>query len=109
MPRSRSSLRLAAAAFVVSLCAAPQTPPGPGIPDAPSREVLEYNIEWRLIAAGTAKFVWTGTPASSQVTLKLNSGGLVSRLFKVDDEYTATLGDSLCAQGTTLIAHEGAR
>src|SRR4051812_359650 len=109
MVRFRFSLRSGAALLGVSLCAAPQTAPATDPPATSSSETLEYAIEWRLIAAGTAKFVWTGTQAASQVTLKLDSGGLVSRLFKVDDLYTATLAQNLCAQSTTLIAHEGAR
>lgn len=103
MLRFRSILRLTAAALTASLCAAPQTPA------ATTRETLEFGIEWRLITAGKARFVWTGTPGSSQVRLKLDSGGLVSRLYQVDDDYTATLGENLCAQSTTLLAHEGSR
>ena len=103
MSRFRSSLRLTAAALSISLCAAPQTLNGP------SRETLDFAIEWRLIPAGTAKLTFSGSPSNSQVKLKLDSAGLVSRLFKVDDDYTATLGDNLCAQSSTLIAHEGSR
>jgi hypothetical protein len=106
MARFGSSLRFVAAVLTASLCALPQTAPETA---GPSGETLDYAIEWRLIPAGTAKFAWTGTSASSQLTLKIDSGGLVSRLFKVDDLYTATLGENLCAQSTTLIAHEGPR
>ena len=109
MHRSRSTPRLAAALLLASSCAAPQTQSGPGISAGVTRETLDFAIEWRLIPAGAAKFVWTGTPASSQVELKLSSGGLVSRLFRVNDDYTATLRENLCAQSTTLISHEGAR
>jgi hypothetical protein len=102
MPCFRSILALG-----VCLCSAPDG--NPQVPDAGSHETLDYAIEWRLIPAGTAKFSWTGTTATSQVTLKLDSGGLVSRLFKVDDTYTATLAENLCARSSTLIAHEGPR
>jgi hypothetical protein len=108
LPCFRSSLRCLPALLLAAICAAPQTP-GPGISAAPSRETLEYAIEWRLIPAGTAKFMFTGTPAAGQVSLKLESVGLVSRLFKVDDLYTATLAENLCAQSSTLVSHEGAR
>jgi len=106
MARFGSSLHFAAAVLTASFGALPQTAPDTA---ASSGETLDFAIEWRLIPAGTAKFSWSGTPASSQLTLKIDSGGLVSRLFKVDDLYTATLTENLCAQSTTLIAHEGPR
>ena len=79
----------------------------------PAKESLQYNVEWRLIDAGKARLTWTagGTPAhaGSQVMLHLESTGLVSKLFKVNDDYTATLGPALCALDTRLAAHEGSR
>jgi len=118
--RCRAPVLLIAAAAM----ALPQTP-GPRDSDAaPSggRETLSYSIEWRLISAGAAKFSWTalpkapglvGTPAPgspvSEVRLHLESTGLVSRLFRVDDDYTATLGQGFCAQNLFLTAHEGSR
>jgi hypothetical protein len=97
--------------------AAPQdvahnTPPGA----AAGRETLDYAIEWRLIPAGTAKLTWasmppTGLPGgtTSEIRLHLESAGLVSRLFRVSDDYTAALGQNFCAQNTFLSAHEGNR
>jgi hypothetical protein len=85
-------------------------PATPGI--SPGRETLDYAIEWRLIPAGTAKFVWAtmgGGGAASEIRLHLESAGLVSRLFRVNDDYTATLGPNFCAQNTFLSAHEGSR
>lgn len=79
---------------------------------APGREVLNYQIEWRLIPAGSAKMTWLGTPHSptaNQLWLHLESEGLVSRLFRVDDDYSASLGQNLCAQNSLLTAHEGNR
>lgn len=85
--------------------------PGPGEP--PTRESLTWQIEWRLISAGTAKLNWNpaprGSTAPSDIRLHLESTGLVSRLFHVDDDYTATLGQNMCAQSTFLVAHEGSR
>lgn len=80
---------------------------------APAREVLNYAVEWRLIPAGTAIFTWTPLPrsaaSSGEVRLHLESAGLVSRLFHVSDDYTATLGQNFCVQNTFLAAHEGTR
>jgi hypothetical protein len=101
--------------------AAGQESPPPAIsaalsapPDAPSvREVLNYQIEWRLIPAGSARLTWTAMPrsaaAANEVRLHLESAGLVSRLFRVDDDYTVSLGQNLCAQNSLITAHEGSR
>jgi hypothetical protein len=78
-----------------------------------TRETLEYAIEWRLIPAGTAKFTWhtlpNAAPQSSELKLHLESTGLVSRLFRVSDDYTAMLGQSFCAESSFLQTHEGSR
>ncbi len=80
------------------------------------REILSYGIEWRLIPAGTAKLTWAGMlgngaagGTASEIRLHLESAGLVSRLFRVTDDYTAALGQNFCAQNTFLSAHEGNR
>jgi hypothetical protein len=87
----------------------PVVPPGP----LPSSESLQYKIEWRLITAGRAQLNWTGTNAvrggGFHTTLQIESVGLVSKLFKVNDEYTSTLDEALCAHSSVLNAHEGSR
>ena len=79
----------------------------------PNNEVLEYGIEWRLVPAGTAKLTWTApvraATSAGEVRLHMESAGLVSRLFHVDDDYTAALGQNLCAQNSFLTTHEGTR
>src|SRR5712672_1044100 len=81
-------------------------PPGP----LPSSEYLNYNIEWRLITAGKAHLSWSTVGSSGFKTdLHLESAGLVSKLFKVDDEYTSTLDEGLCAHSSFLKTHEGNR
>jgi len=80
---------------------------------APHKEVLDYSVEWRLISAGDAKFTWTSFSnapmGASEARLHLESKGLVSRLFRVNDDYTSMLGPNFCAQNTFLTAHEGSR
>jgi hypothetical protein len=79
-------------------------------------------VEWRLIPAGTARLSWnpstraqSGAPAPagqvppSEVRLHLESAGLVSRLFRVEDDYTAALGANLCAENSVMVAKEGNR
>ena len=78
----------------------------------PSRETLSYNIEWRLFNAGKARIEWIAAPqprAGYQVKLHLESTGFVSRLFKVEDDLSATLNAALCAQSLQIITHEGSR
>jgi len=78
----------------------------------PSKEVLSYNIEWRLITAGKAQMEWTATPAPHagyQINAHVESVGFVSKLFKVDDDYRANLNPAVCIENSQLIAHEGIR
>lgn len=78
----------------------------------PRKEVLFYNVEWRLIQAGNAKLTLQSTPAPRpgwQVDLHLESAGLVSKLYRVNDDYMATLNPDFCAQDIHIKAHEGGR
>jgi hypothetical protein len=92
-------------AFLVSI--PPATPQGSGLP---SKEMFQYAVEWRLITAGRARVDWTSMPrAGWNVKLQLESVGLVSKLFKVEDDYEATLNQALCAQAAHMTSHEGNR
>lgn len=79
----------------------------------PSKETLTYNVEWRLITAGKATVQWTSVPQRErpgwQVNLHLESVGLVSKLFAVEDDYSANLNQALCAQSSLMTSHEGSR
>ncbi|HXP83937.1 MAG TPA: DUF3108 domain-containing protein [Bryobacteraceae bacterium] len=97
------------------------TPPTPAPPSAvheagsaaaagpflttPSGQRLVYDIEWRLIHAGTA----TVEERPNWVQLKLESSGLVSSLFKVHDTYTANYDDPFCVTSSLLDSSEGKR
>src|ERR1700733_1601157 len=94
--------------FAVSPFATGQdAPPAPAPADGslgtaagavPTSEVLDYQIEWRLIPAGSAKMTWTAMPrpsvAANELRLHVESTGLVSRLYRVEDDYTAALGQN---------------
>jgi hypothetical protein len=84
-----------------------------GPPGIPVHETLEYEIEWRLIPAGTAALTWAAlnnnTGSGGELRLHLESAGLVSRLFRVNDDYTASLAQNYCVQNYFLSAHEGNR
>ncbi len=75
---------------------------------APGRETLHYNIEWRLITAGNARVDWI-PGAAPEVKLHVESVGLVSKLFRVEDDYTAFLNQGLCVQNIQIDTHEGNR
>jgi hypothetical protein len=84
--------------------ASPQTADG-----LPQRETLYYNVEWRLITAGKVKLQWQPGPVGWQVNVHVESVGLVSKLFKVVDDYSANLRENLCAEATQMSSQEGSR
>ncbi len=97
-------LRTLVLSMVLARLALPQGNP------LPAHEALSYNVEWRLITAGKVRMDWnTAGRAGWQVKLHLESAGLVSKLFKVEDDYTANLDQSLCALSSQLTTHEGSR
>lgn len=96
------------------LIAAPVIAAAPGA--LPAREILDYAIEWRLVTAGKAHLVWSPAPhhaasanAGWQADLHLESTGLVSKLFKVNNDYISNLESDLCSSGSYLKAEEGSR
>jgi hypothetical protein len=62
-------------------------------------------VEWRLIRAATIVV----EKQSHQTSLRLESVGLVSSLFKIQDVYTVNYEDSLCATSSVMDAMEGDR
>lgn len=84
-------------------------------PDAnfpPAHETFYYTIEWRLITAGQAKLDWVAPPqpgANWHANLHLESVGLVSKLFKVEDDYSVNFNHSYCALSAQISSHEGVR
>jgi hypothetical protein len=118
MPRTRWRAAILSTLLAVLPFATGQESPAttslPGPADSiPGSEVLNYAVEWRLIPAGSARLTWTALPrsaaGSNELRLHLESTGLVSRLYRVDDDYTAALGQNLCAQNSFIMAHEGSR
>lgn len=82
-------------------------------PSLPAKEALYYNVEWRMVDAGKVKLTWGASSQPSrpgwQIKLHLESAGLVSKLYRVDDEYSADLNSGLCAENTHTQALEGGR
>jgi hypothetical protein len=115
MPGPRFDTRpvLVLLAVLVAPPLSPQSaPPAPAVA-LPAKGALDYIVEWRLVDAGKAKLTWNATAAASrpgsEIHLHLESIGLVSRLYKVSDDYTADLTGALCVRDTHLSAHEGSR
>jgi hypothetical protein len=78
----------------------------------PARETFHYNIDWRLFTAGKARVELTTTPQARpayHVNLHMESIGIVSKLFKVEDDYSANLNSAYCSQSSQLTSHEGSR
>jgi hypothetical protein len=106
------SARVAAWLLAVVLTAAAQAPAPPpqSAPAPPAHETFDYSIEWRLITAGKAHLEWNGTaPDAGEVKLHIWSTGIVSRLYHVDDEYSAALTSGFCARSSFTAAQEGSR
>lgn len=95
---------LLAASWALVVLAAPD-PPAYADPFNAGTEKLTYNIEWRLIHAGTAVV----DASSREGRIKLDSAGLVSTLYKIDDTYTVHYDEPFCATSSVLDSKEGKR
>jgi hypothetical protein len=68
-------------------------------------ERLSYTVEWRLIHAGNV-VVESGPTADA---VKLESAGLVSTLYKIEDTYRVQFDSSFCAASSLMNSNEGSR
>jgi Protein of unknown function (DUF3108) len=75
----------------------------------PFPEKLNYTVEWRLMDAGTVSLDLTRDGNSNKWNFKINiqSAGLVSRLYRVNDSYSVDTLDRFCLHNATLDAEEG--
>ena len=109
MPGRLTCACLALAAIPSSL---PQSKPAAVAPAAPfpSRETLTYSVEWRLIYAGDARLTLEPKASTGQQAweskLHIESGGLVSKLYKLEDNYEIEMEDQFCTNSTSLNALE---
>jgi Protein of unknown function (DUF3108) len=71
----------------------------------PITDRLTYTVEWRLIHAGNA--VIESGPNSA--TVKLESAGLVSALYKIQDNYRVQFDSSFCVGSSLMNSKEGSR
>jgi hypothetical protein len=103
-PAQSPSKRPAAA----KAAAAPDPPRltiGPKLPSEPksATEKLTYDVEWRLIHAGTVVF----ETQKSHGDLRIDSAGMVSTLVKIHDTYTSDFEDGFCGTSSILDSQEG--
>lgn len=64
-----------------------------------------WGVEWRLIRAGTV----TLEAHASEINVRIESGGLLSSLYKVDDTFSAVYDSTFCTTSTRLESMEGKR
>ena len=62
-------------------------------------------MEWRLIRAGTV----TVERQPRRASMRLESAGIVSTLFRIDDVYTVNYEDAACATSSVLESMERER
>jgi len=70
---------------------------------------LQYGVEWRMVRAGLTRFTWTPGVSGNRADLHLESVGLVSKLYRVNDDYHAQLTHDLCASSVLFNTEEGNR
>lgn len=79
----------------------------------PSKEVLSYDIEWRLITAAKATLDLRGASLGGlpgwQTNVRLESIGLVSKLYKLDINSVSNFSQGFCAVSSLTSGHEGNR
>jgi hypothetical protein len=82
-------------------------------PAVPARETLHYSVEWRMIEAGRIRVnlhpAEVRGEQGREVDLRLQSVGLVSRMYRVDNQYRVSLAGEYCAADVFAVSHEGRR
>jgi hypothetical protein len=88
-----------------------QAAPAAVVPSGPlpASETLQYTVEWRLVTAGKMRMDFNAGETGFQTKVQVESAGLISRFFKVQDQYSSTLDRSLCAHSSFFQTHEGTR
>jgi Protein of unknown function (DUF3108) len=108
------SIRLRSVCALVLLfsLASPFAPAQPAskAPTFPFPEKLSYRVEWRLITAGNVTVLFSRSSATDwQLNMEVQSAGLVTRLYKVEDKYKVITDQKFCGIKSDLDAAEGKR
>src|SRR5438128_972330 len=91
------------ALLLTACCLLPAQSTGVELPAPTGR--FTFDIEWRLIHAGTVVI----EARNSRAQMKLESAGMVSSLFKVNDIYSVEYDEPFCASSSLMDAREGKR
>ena len=108
--RTFSTARILPLVLVASLAAQSSSPEASTAPPRiPGEYTLQYGVEWRLIRAGMAKMNWRPNADGWQADLQLDSAGIVSKLYRVQDVYRVLTNAQFCPSYVALHAEEGKR
>lgn len=100
--------RILVAALWVAFCPTALRPERDGGTD--TKQTWQYGVEWRLVRAGVARVTWSPAPGGlQQADLHLESAGLVSKLYRVNDQYRSAFDAELCGINVLFQAEEGKR
>jgi Protein of unknown function (DUF3108) len=98
---------------VAALCAALVTLAVPVASEPVSaheqKSTWQYAVEWRLVRAGTANMTWAPEGGGYTGSVHIESAGLVSKLYRVNDDYRVSASEALCAASVNIRAEEGKR
>jgi Protein of unknown function (DUF3108) len=85
------------------------TPPSPPY-SFPAGQTLSYDVEWRLLTAGTATFHLSASGNEAKITATADSTGAFSVLYPVHDRLEATLDPrTFCSARLSKHTEEGFR
>ncbi|HEX4228276.1 MAG TPA: DUF3108 domain-containing protein [Bryobacteraceae bacterium] len=104
------TLRTLSRAVALIICLALVGSAGDDSGKYPFPEKLVYRIEWHLVTAGRATFDLSRVKANDwKISVDLESAGIVTKLYRVLDTYTAFSDGQFCATDSVLDAQEGKR
>ena len=127
MARRWPTIRARAVALLVSTLSLGQTPPAPAPTGAviesesritppspsysfPNGQTLSYDVEWRLLTAGTATLLLDASGSEERVTATADSTGVFSVLYPVHDRLEALFDPrTFCSARITKHTEEGFR
>jgi hypothetical protein len=76
----------------------------------PNGQALSYNVEWRLLSAGTASLRIDSSGGEERVTVTADSTGVFSALYPVHDRFEARFDPrTFCSAGINKHTEEGFR
>lgn len=73
----------------------------------PEPETLDYTIEWHMVTAGAATVRQSRNGSNWNFDMKLESAGIVNRLYHVLDTYQAVMTGHFCGINIFMDAQEG--